>query len=327
MRLRLATLNIENLDEPADAGAPPLEDRLRVLRPILDRLRADVLCLQEVHGQERPGAPRRLLALDALLDGTRYEDYHRATTLTSDGVPYDVRNLVTLSRFPITERRQVRNDLVPPPRYAYVTEQPSAEARPIRVERPILHTVLDTTALLGGRLHVLNVHLKSKRPTNVNGQRDGYRWRSASGWAEGYFVSSMKRVSQALECRVLIDALFDAEGEDVRVAVTGDFNSGPLAVPAEAIVGRIVNTQNGDLLGRELVPCALSVSDSQRYTHIYHGQRALLDHVFISRALVPVYAGAEVHNEYLRDESIAFAFETLYPEPDHAGFVAIFDLE
>ena len=48
--MRLATFNLENLDDAPD-GAPPLAERLRILRPQLERLAADVLCLQEVNAQ------------------------------------------------------------------------------------------------------------------------------------------------------------------------------------------------------------------------------------------------------------------------------------
>jgi len=37
------------------------------------------------------------------------------------------------------------------------------------------------------------------------------------------------------------------------------------------------------------------------------------------------YRGAEIHNELLRDESVAFATDRLHPASDHAPFVADFD--
>ncbi|HZC28826.1 MAG TPA: hypothetical protein VE269_03720 [Gaiellaceae bacterium] len=51
----------------------------------------------------------------------------------------------------------------------------------------------------GRVLHVLNLHLKSKIPTDVLGQKlnpaDRFSpWRSAAGAAEGAFLSTMKRV-------------------------------------------------------------------------------------------------------------------------------------
>ena len=67
MQLRIATFNLESLDDRPGLE-PPLAARIAVLRPQLERLRADVLCLQEVNGQPSGHhAPRRLLALDALI--------------------------------------------------------------------------------------------------------------------------------------------------------------------------------------------------------------------------------------------------------------------
>ena len=68
--MRLATFNIESLDFPP-RGELPFETRTAALRPVLERLAADIPCLQEVNGQHVPGAPeRRLVALDLLIRGT-----------------------------------------------------------------------------------------------------------------------------------------------------------------------------------------------------------------------------------------------------------------
>jgi hypothetical protein len=42
---------------------PSLDERIALMKPQITRLRADIACFQEVHGQERPGQPRDLLAL------------------------------------------------------------------------------------------------------------------------------------------------------------------------------------------------------------------------------------------------------------------------
>ena len=96
--MRIATFNLESLDLPPKAHVP-LEVRAEVLRPALTRLEADVLCLQEVNGQPVRGqAERELIALDQLLAGTPYADYHRVSTSGPDGHGVaDVHNLVTLS--------------------------------------------------------------------------------------------------------------------------------------------------------------------------------------------------------------------------------------
>ena len=73
--MRLATYNLESLDLPPKAKIS-LDERAEVLRPVLERLDADILCLQEVNGQRVAGKKGRVLAaLDRLLAGTRYADY------------------------------------------------------------------------------------------------------------------------------------------------------------------------------------------------------------------------------------------------------------
>lgn len=317
--MRIATFNVENLDE---TGTPALAERILSLRPQLLRLRADVLCLQEVHGQERPGQPRALHALDAVIADTPYAAFHRAHTRTATGQAYDQRNLVVLSRFPVAEVKQYENHFVPAPAYRKVTALPvETVAKPVAWERPILHVRLDTPE---GPLHVINLHMKSKIPSSIPGQQlDAYRWRTAAGWAEGFFLSSMKRVGQALEVRVLVDTLFDAEPQ-ARIVVCGDFNSEPGEVAVEAIVGGVDNTGNAALVGRQLIACDRSIPASARFTHLHHGQGNLLDHILISRALLPRYRGAEIHNEILRDESLSFATDDKFPESDHAPFVLEF---
>ena len=59
--VRVATFNLENFDETPAGARPSLDERIALMRPQIVRLRADVVCFQEVHGQERPGQPRALL--------------------------------------------------------------------------------------------------------------------------------------------------------------------------------------------------------------------------------------------------------------------------
>ncbi len=326
--LRIATFNLENLDDQP-GQRPTLAERIPFLRPQLLRLRADVLCLQEIHGQETAGQPRSLAALSQLLEGTPYANFIVANTTTTQGQPYDQRNLVILSRFPITATEQIKHQRVPRPSYRKVTAIPvESAAKDITWERPIFYAQTD---LGGGRtLHVINVHLKSKLPTDIPGQKNGFTWRSASGWAEGYFLSSMQRVGQALEVRVLIDEIFDkaeARGEEALIAVCGDFNADSADVPVKAILGPVEDTGNVALAPRMLVPCENTVPESARYSLFHLGKGAMLDHVLVSRGLMAFYRGSEIHNELLPDESGAFRTDALFPESDHAPVVAEFELD
>lgn len=322
--LRIATFNLENWDETAPGAKPPsLADRIELMRPQIMRLRADVACFQEVHGQERPGQPRDVLALKELLKGTNLEGANLVSTRTAGGEVYDVRNLVVATHLPVLAFRQLRNDLVETPLYRRLTAVPADPAAvEIAVERPILHVELDVA---GDRLHVVNVHLKSKLPTDIPGQKiDAYTWRSADAWAEGFFLSSLKRMSQALEVRRLVDQTLDAD-PGARIVVAGDFNATPEDVPVQAIRGDVENTGNGALANRVLVPIEQTVPGPARYTLFHMGRGEMLDHMLITRNLLAGYRGSEIHNEILHDESAAFAEDKKFPESDHAPVVATFE--
>jgi endonuclease/exonuclease/phosphatase family metal-dependent hydrolase len=326
IKFRIATFNLENLDDKPNLK-PSLDERIALLRPQLIRLNADILCLQEVNGQEEEGQPRRLLALDKLAEGTSYSNFNIVSTRIADGSQvYDERNLVILSRFDILSYKQSKHEYTREPRYQKVTETGNGDDGPEKItwERPILYAEIKLDD--AHSLHIINLHLKSKRPSFIDGQKlDPYTWRSASGWAEGFFISSMKRVGQALETRFLVDKLFDEDGQAL-IAVCGDFNADLDEVPVEAIRGDVENTGNPKLAERIMVPCEKTIPESSRYSLFHHGIGKMIDHLIVSRGLLAYYKGTEIHNEVLHDESIAFATERKYPESDHAPIVAEFEL-
>ncbi|MGH9250866.1 MAG: endonuclease/exonuclease/phosphatase family protein, partial [Acidimicrobiales bacterium] len=93
--MRIATFNLENFDDEAGQDLS-LATRVAIMGPQLERVAADVLCLQEIHSQDSPQG-RTLAALDSLLAGTNYQDHQRLTTTTTGGDLYQERNLVILS--------------------------------------------------------------------------------------------------------------------------------------------------------------------------------------------------------------------------------------
>jgi endonuclease/exonuclease/phosphatase family metal-dependent hydrolase len=320
--LRIATFNLENFD---DTKKPSSLARISVMRPQLLRLRANVLCLQEVNSQKDENGKRTLEALNSLIAGTPYAAFNLAATRTKGGDYFDERNLVILSKFPIISQDCIINKFVEKPLYKKLTSiPPESTAQEITWERPLLYAILD----LGNnrKLHLINAHLKSKIPTSIKGQDKNYSWKTASGWAEGYFISSMKRVGQALEIRRLIDDIFD-KNEMPAIAVCGDFNSDDNDVPVSAIRGRIEETQNPDLRDRVMLPCEFSVPEQSRFSLLYLGEKQMIDHIIVSRPLLAYYRSTWVHNEELPDESGAFRTDVLFPESDHAPVVAEFVIE
>jgi endonuclease/exonuclease/phosphatase family metal-dependent hydrolase len=307
----IATWNFEALDDREVSWS----SRLKVLRDMFQRTNADILLLQEVN---------TLSALETLRCGTFCEDFAIANTKTKAGNPYDQRNLVILSRWNISKVRQYLNTIAPAPVWKKITRKPpETEAKEVGWERPILHVEID---LNGRRMHVVNIHLKSMLPSNIEGQQDSqhsYQWLSHVGWAEGYFLSDLKRVGQALETRMLVDKIFAQEGDNAIVVVGGDYNADLGSVPFKTIVGSVDDTSNPDLRPGVLIPCEMNVPSTKRFSLLHRGIGNMIDHIAVSQAFYPYWEETVIFNELLPDKSIAFA-TTKFPESDHAPIVAHF---
>lgn len=322
MQVRIATYNVESLDAGPDAD-PPLSKRVAVLRPMLQRLRADILCLQEVNAQQ-DGGGRGFRALDLVVQATAYAGFHRAATLGRSGRPADVHNLVTLSRWPIEETRQYQNDLVHPPAYIPVTASPRP-GKPVAVEwdRPLLYTRIGHPA---GPLHVLNLHLHAPLAAPVAGQKHApFVWKSAQGWAEGFYIAAMKRTGQALEARLVVDRIFDGD-PDALIAVAGDLNAEARETPLRALCADEENTGNPVLAGRALTLVESAIASDERFTVLHRGHRLMLDHLLVSPALRRCHRRSAVFNEDLPDEYVAYVGGQKPAQSFHAPLVADFDL-
>jgi endonuclease/exonuclease/phosphatase family metal-dependent hydrolase len=166
---RLATFNLENLNV-SRGHENEFERRIVVLRPILKDLAADVLCLQEVDAQKMsPHGSRQFLALDRLLSGTAYQNYYQATSVRpGSAMPADIHNLVILSRWPISEQRQLHHDIVAKWRWTPPAEgsslPPSVE---IEWDRPLLYAKISLPG--DTALHVINLHLRAPRAVPIPG--------------------------------------------------------------------------------------------------------------------------------------------------------------
>lgn len=324
--MRIATFNLESLDLPPKARVP-LESRAGMLRPALERLDADVVCLQEVNGQHLPGSKERgLVALDQLLAGTRYAGYQRKATKGPGGAGVaDVHNLVTLSRYPIIASREVRQDLVAPVQHMMSTAVPAERSyRDVGLDRALLATDLDIGR--GRRLSVINLHLRAPLAVTVPGQKLApFVWKSVGGWAEGFFLSAVRRAAQALELRLLVDQML---GEDPQrlIAVAGDFNAEDHEVALKIAVGAEEDTGNGALSAQSLVVLDRALSADRRWSVLHHGRPQMLDHILASRALYGCFRAIEVHNEALSDEAVAFGRVDNPPGSYHAGVAATFAL-
>jgi len=298
MRLRLATFNVEDLDEPRPGGVP-LADRIAVLRPQLLALRADVLCLQEVSAHARHDGHRALRALDQLVEGTPYAAFARAISHAPTGGPSDKHNLVVLSRLPIVAEHQHLHDVVEPP-VVRLTTTPQPRDEHVRWDRPILEVHV---ALPDGRpLVVFDAHLRAPLAAAIEDAKlSPLVWRTTEGWAEGYLLAAIKRAGQALELRRHIDRIFDADG-DARILVAGDLNADVANTAYRLLRADVEDTGNPALAGRSLVALEDQIAEPARYTVVHHGRRLLLDHLLASRSLAACCVDAASLNEGLPDE-------------------------
>jgi len=324
--MRIASFNLESLDLPPKARVP-LEVRAEILRPALQRLQADVLCLQEVNGQHVSGqGGRSLLALERLLAETPYANYARVSTSKATGRGLaDVHNLVTLSRFPIRAHEEVRHGFVAPLFYQLKTAiPPEEEARSVAFDRPMLLAHIEPPGC--DALAVINLHLRAPLAAAIPGQKlEPFVWKSVAGWAEGYLLSAMRRAGQALETRLLLERLFDAQPSG-RIAVVGDFNAEDHEVPIKLIVAAEENTGNPLLAQRSLVVLDRAVPADCRWSVLHHGRRQMLDHILASQALHGCFRSIEIHNETLSDELIGYGRHMCASGSAHAPVVAEFDI-
>jgi len=299
----IATHNLDSLDFRA-RDADRANQRIDMLAETLTGLNADILCLQEVNGQKPHGRkPRELLALKLLLARTPYANFHIASSRRQPAdTVYDVHNLVVASRWPIRSVRQFQQDLLPPLLCRLATAEPGMTA-PVVVpfDRPILYTVIDTPT--PQPLHLISVHLRAPLATVIPGQKTGqFTWKSLDGWAEGFYLSSLKRSGQALEVRLLVEQIFTREPQAM-IAVCGDFNCEGAEVPLKIVAGALEDGIDGALRARQLLSLDDKLPARQRFSLLHGDQPLMFDHIMVSRTLNEHFDHVRIDNENLPDET------------------------
>jgi endonuclease/exonuclease/phosphatase family metal-dependent hydrolase len=183
--MRIGTFNLESLGNTRQKGAS-FEDRAAVLRPQLERLKADVLCLQEVDAPKVRGT-RHAVDLECLVEGTLYAEHVLVVSSGPLGAgPADVHNLAVLTRLPVIEEHTIRHTLVEPLRFRRHTPvPPDDDTVPLVWDRPLQHLVLALPT--GGHLHLFNVHLRAPLAVAVPGQKAGpFAWTTVWAGLRGF---------------------------------------------------------------------------------------------------------------------------------------------
>jgi len=323
--MKLATFNMESFGgDRFDPDA--LNPRLEALRPKILELEADILCLQEVNAQKVKGAAwRKFQALDLLLAGTPYRDFHRAASQRAPGKgPGDRHNLVVLSRYPVSSFESLFHAHAHPPLWQPNTAEPAYD-RPqtITFERPVLKAEIDIGA--EKPLHLFGVHLRAPIAAMIRGGKtDSHTWKSVSAWAEGYQLSVLKQTAQALELRLAVEALFDAD-EDAQVILAGDFNATGETGTLRLLRADPDDTATPVLNRRRLYQLDASLPLDRRQTVLHKGKGQTLDHILASAAMTDRTVDVRVFNYGLHDE-VFDAADHHYAGSYHAAMRAEFDV-
>ena len=331
--LRLATFNLESFGD-GDRGGPPLEPRVAALRPLLLALQADVVCLQEVNAAARPNVagkadqndrgrdrmrgPRRPEGLEVLLAETPYAEAARCVSLGVTGTHLaDRHNLAIISRLPIRSWQSLYHAFVPPLTLTLARSTDTTITRSF--DRPLLSAALE---LADGRLlHVIDLHLRAPLAAAIPGGKAAGAWHSTAAWAEGLHHATLLRTAQALEARLLVERVFDAEPEAL-VAVCGDFNAEGEAAALEILTAPTAKTGLTAQAGRALVPLDPGLPPERRFSLRHAGRALMVDHILVSPALFAGYRRIDSLNAHLIDDCARAAARE--PGSFHAPLVAEF---
>jgi len=308
MKLRLATFNVENLGVRPEEDGRETQDWLaahcRAVRETIRRLDADAVAFQEVLD---PGL------LLPLLDGLGYPHVVFGEQGASPLL------LGVFSRYPLLDARSVATgaDL------SVVDAKTGIEVT-VRgaFSRPALQVTWDAPGL---RIVLFVVHWKSKIPSHTPArQTEGEFWGSLGDAGEGRLVTEAKRLAQAVQLRRAVDRILRSAPQ-ARLAVLGDFNDGLESEGLRILCGDARACRSPSLAEQELLPCELAVPQDRRFTQLYRGKPEMLDHLLISRALLPHFVDAQILNEFLRESEDGFGM----PHPngadsDHAPLVVTF---
>lgn len=319
MRFRIASFNVENLLGHGVRYYDRLiytpeesETKFAWIAATLDRARADIVGIQEVWFEDA----LKDVAARSNLFKTGANVVAPGATLADnlEGRVAKRPRLGLISRFPIKSAEVFPNfpatvDLTIPLR----TDTHGVTNVPIaidRFQRPPLRAVVDVE---GFELVVYVAHLKSKGPMMRMGENGDDPHVGALGQARATIV----RAAEAAALRHLI--LTDLRDNRKPLIVLGDLNDTPDAASTQIVRGpspqRDDNREEKTALWDVVLYSSYRIAAERAqtlYTHIYDGERGILDHILLSeefysrnRARLADVLRYEVINDHLHDDDRA----------------------
>ena len=315
-RFSVATFNLYNFQLPGAAMNPlqkpwtkeEFERKVSWTARMLETIDADVVGLQELWSAE---AMETVLQRQALRD--RYDLLAEPATggrivcgaLVRKGLLRGTPEWI--AEFPDAVRLESTDPLDP--------QAPSIRVDVQGFSRPVLHF------RVGLRddppeTEVFVTHLKSKLPTQVNGE-DWYddnpgRYRDHRN-ALGSAISTIRRTAEATALRVLLTTVM--KGTVTPVIVLGDLNDGAASNTQNILTEQpnylVGESQGGVDVGLYSAQTLQEYRDSRDvyYTHVHQDLRESLDHVLVSEQFYDhslrrlwLFDGLTINNDHLNDE-------------------------
>jgi hypothetical protein len=138
---------------------------------------------------------------------------------------------------------------------------------------------------------------------------------------------ALLRQAVATAVRALATGLLGGRGRTRRLAVVGDLNDEPRAATTQILPGSEIGTggfdrsDGGD--GRRLWNLAPTIPPARRFSRVFRGRRELIDHIVVSRALLPVLGGVDRPQPSVGEDPAA---RRRARDSDHAPVLARLDL-
>jgi endonuclease/exonuclease/phosphatase family metal-dependent hydrolase len=278
---KVTTWNLENLFRPIEPDKQAAYDeKLQRLAAIILDLAPDVLAMQEI------GSPEALADLQTAL---KKQYPHAAISQFPDrrGIrvgflsKLKISDVLDLTDFPETGLPTVPG----------TNEKGESEAV-TKLSRGALQ--ISVTPKSGFTVHLINAHLKSKLLSFPStGKQPRFTPRDENERARVAGFALLKRTAEAIALRVQANQLLEDNTKNALI-VLGDLNDGPDAATTQILYGPGGSQPGSTGFERpdagddtrlfnldELIPA------DRRYSRIYQGSPELIDHILVSKELIP----------------------------------------
>lgn len=326
---RICTFNVYNLVREGTAyysespySPEEFQQKTQWIGNQLDRMAVDMVGFQEVFHEDALVAAlshsERFQGIDPIVLGTNDAEVPAATPVVAFASRFPTTSAESLAGFP--------DDAV--------IQLPGAGGGQVTVpvsdfSRPVLKVGVQITG--GFALTVFVIHLKSKRPTYLDGESGQNPLHRTLGSARAL----VRRAAEAAAVRSLLIA--EMQNTTTPVIVLGDVNDSTLAVTTQMVAGekpyhRMNRTQKEPywdvlLYSAQEIQSRRSTRDTY-FTYIYNGFYEALDQILVSEelyALNPDRVGevdyVQIFNDHIIDESQSWE-EVPRTVSDHGQVVA-----